>query len=169
MNNNVALQTCYMSAMPSMCCALQSSSGQRRAAEPVVNHPEKGAYPSMHHPAPRVGASAQAPDSAASIVGPAHLPVSLQNMKREIAAYTADLLASNSGEEVSFEEVRAAKWLDRQVDMAKQVMPMHCLSSSFHLCLLHCHMTTGLLPFCFAHITLLKLKYAMARIQHKHV
>ncbi len=78
--------------------------------------------------ASRDAAPAEAQDSAASAVGPAQRPVSLHSRKHEIAAYTADLLASSSGQEISFEEVRAAQWFERQ---AQQVMAVR------HACCRH--------------------------------
>ena len=62
----------------------------------------------------------QAVESTASAVGPAHQPVSLSSKKHEVSAYTADVLANSSGQEVSFEEVRAASWLAKQA-CVKQV------------------------------------------------
>lgn len=59
----------------------------------------------------------QAAESAASAVGPAHQAVSLSRKKHEMSAYTADLLTSSSGQEVSFEEVRAASWFTEQERM----------------------------------------------------
>ena len=58
--------------------------------------------------------AAAVPQSAASAVGPAYQPLSLASKKHEVSAYTADCFASSSGQEVSFEEVRAANWLARQ-------------------------------------------------------
>ncbi|KAL0028930.1 hypothetical protein WJX77_006541 [Trebouxia sp. C0004] len=65
-------------------------------------------------------APAEASDSAASAVGPARQPLSLQSKKHEVAAYTAVHLANSLGQDVSFEEVRAAKWLARQTSIVLQ-------------------------------------------------
>lgn len=65
-------------------------------------------------------AVAQAAESTASDVGPAHQPVSMSSKKHEVSSYTADLLVGSSGHEVSFEEVRAASWFARQ-DCRKKV------------------------------------------------
>lgn len=62
----------------------------------------------------------RAVESTASDVGPAHQPVSMSSKKQEVSSYTADLLVSSSGQEVSFEEVRAASWFARQ-DRRKKV------------------------------------------------
>lgn len=70
----------------------------------------------------------QAAESAASAVGPAHQPVSLSRKKLEMSAYTAGLLASSSGQEISFEEVRAASWFARQERM-RQVTFCRCFGN----------------------------------------
>lgn len=87
-------------------CLLQSTPDHGVSVEAVTSLPGRDSYRSV--------ASADAAPAAASdtlsAVGPAQRPTSLQSRKHEVAAYTADLLAGGSGQEVSFEEVRAAKW-----------------------------------------------------------
>ena len=93
-------------------CASEPSKGQCPAEARTTR--EASAL-QAHVPAQTV--AVQAAESAASAVGPAHQPVSLSRKKHEMSAYTADLCASNSGQEVSFEEVRAASWFARQERM----------------------------------------------------
>ena len=88
-------------------CASEPSKGQCPAEARTTR--EASAL-QAHVPAQTV--AVQAAESAASAVGPAHQPVSLSRKKHEMSAYTADLFASNSGQ-----EIRAASWFARQERM----------------------------------------------------
>lgn len=79
----------------------------------------------------------QAVESTASAVGPAHQPVSLSSKKHEVSAYTADLLDNSSGQEVSFEEVRAASWLAKQDRMKQVGLRFFIIASVLMLVTLH--------------------------------
>ena len=118
-----------MSSVPSLgislICLVQSMSGDLHASEssnrrwPAAAQSTCEASALLAHVQGQSGVL-QARESTASAVGPAHQPVSLSSKKHEASAYTAELLANSSGQEVSFEEVRAASWFVRQ-DRIKQV------------------------------------------------
>ena len=118
-------QTCcdFSDAMPSKPCLMQSISGQGMPVEALTCLPGNDLHPPV---ALWDTAPAEACDSAASAVGPARRPLSLQSKKHEVAAYTAVHLADSPGQEVSFEEVRAAKWLARQTNIMPQVSCSFC-------------------------------------------
>ena len=105
-------------AVPSKPCLMQSISGQGLPVEALTCLPGNDLHPPV---AMWDAAPAEACDSAASAVGPARQPLSLQSKKHEVAAYTAVHLADSPGQDVSFEEVRAAKWLARQTNIMLQV------------------------------------------------
>ena len=109
--------------MPSKPCLMQSISGQGMPVEALTCLPGNDLHPPV---ALWDAAPAEACDSAASAVGPARRPLSLQSKKHEVAAYTAVHLADSPGQEVSFEEVRAAKWLARQTNVMPQVRCSFC-------------------------------------------
>ena len=109
--------------MPSKPCLMQSISGQGMPVEALTCLPGNDLHPPV---ALRDAAPAEACDSAASAVGPARPPLSLQSKKHEVAAYTAVHLVNSPGQEVSFEEVRAAKWLARQTNIVLQVRCSLC-------------------------------------------
>ncbi len=108
----------FSDAMPSKPCLMQSISGQGMPVEALTCLPGNDLHPPV---ALWDAAPAEACDSAASAVGPARRPLSLQSKKHEVAAYTAVHLADSPGQEVSFEEVRAAKWLARQTNIMPRV------------------------------------------------
>jgi hypothetical protein len=102
---------------------MQSISGQGMPVEALTCLPGNDLRPPV---ALWDAAPAEACDSAASAVGPARRPLSLQSKKHEVAAYTAVHLANSLGQDVSFEEVRAAKWLARQTNIVLQVRCSFC-------------------------------------------
>ncbi len=108
----------FSDAMPSKPCLMQSISGQGMPVEALTCLPGNDLHPPV---ALWDAAPAEACDSAASAVGPARRPLSLQSKKYEVAAYTAVHLADSPGQEISFEEVRAAKWLARQTNIMPRV------------------------------------------------
>lgn len=106
----------------SILCLLQSMPGDYVASEPSKSQCPAEAQSTREASALQAHVQAQnvvvqAAGSAASAIGPAHQPVSLSRKQHEMSAYTADLLTSSSGQEVSFEEVRAASWFARQERM----------------------------------------------------
>ena len=122
------MATCHasLSVMPglgiSTLCPMQSMPGEHLASEPSkswcpVEAQSMGEASALQAHVQDQTVAVQAVDSAASAVGPAHQPISFSSKKHEVSAYAADLLASSSGQEVSFEEVRAASWLARQERM----------------------------------------------------
>jgi len=118
-------QTCcdFSDAMSSKPCLVQSISGQGMPVEALACLPGNDLHPPV---ALWDAAPAEACNSAASAVGPARRPLSVQNKKHEVAAYTAVHLADSPGQEVSFEEVRAAKWLARQTNIVLRVRCSFC-------------------------------------------
>lgn len=104
---------------------MQSMPGEHHASEPSKRRCPAEAQSTCEASALQAHvqgqtAVVQAVESTASDVGPAHQPVSMSSKKHEVSSYTANLLVSSSGQEVSFEEVRAASWFARQ-DRRKKV------------------------------------------------
>ena len=100
-------------------CLLQSIPGEIAASEPRKDHfpvqaQSKGDASALQACIPAAAAAMHTANSASSAVGPARQPVSLSSKKHEVSAYTADLLANGSGEDISFEELRAATWFAQQ-------------------------------------------------------
>lgn len=118
-------------------CLLQSMPGESAPSEPrkdlfPVQAQSKGDASALQAYIPPVAAAMQAANSASSAVGPAPQPVSLSSKKHEVSAYTTGLLAHGSGEEISFEEVRAATWFAQQAHMQKVRAMTACQTSCRH-------------------------------------
>ena len=104
-----------MHAMPSRMYALQSNVECSTNPEAAGSH----LFNSSQHP--EVSRHTEAPGSALSAVGPCQPNHALHKKKQEVAAYATNQIVNSSTQEVSFEELRAAKWFKQQAENSKQV------------------------------------------------
>ena len=111
----LCLTVLAMHAMPSKIWALQSNVACSTNPEAA----ESQWFNSSQHP--EVSRPAEAPGSALSAVGPCQPYHALHKKKQELAAYATDQNVDSSSQEVSFEELRAARWFAKQAVVVKQV------------------------------------------------